>query len=322
MSSLHTAVPSKGLFFHQEYLQTDSLGSFLFFYAPFSPIILKLPKHHRFHQFLEISWSIMRQTLYSITHAGCYINREAAQSTIFDRSDTPKDLPVTGGAYESTSLHIDNGNVWIKGTLVVQKGRALCFAAAYGGYTFIRRAGQDVIQVEGPGISAPLNWNAPFQTRTSGYEHVVMEEGNIEVGGLFIVRQGALFAHGIPMPSSPTSFLRHHHSRLTNPERAQSPAMENHQTHTRLDEAEPRYFIVRGERCISRYLHHFQYDGPCVSRQIIGLRATVISCSGDYAFENGNAWILDEQVIKDGEKLAERILSTPAPQLNMHDFWN
>lgn len=119
----------------------------------------------------------MNETSYTINHAGYTVHREAARFRSLDGSDALKNLSVTDGKYKSIGLRVDSGNVWLDGTPVVQKGRALCFAAAYGDYTFIRRAGEDVIEVEGPGISAPMKWDSSFRTSTPGYKRVIMQGG-------------------------------------------------------------------------------------------------------------------------------------------------
>lgn len=81
----------------------------------------------------------MNETTYTINHAGYTVHREAARFRILDGSDALKNLSITDGKYKSTGLCVDSGNVWLDCTLVVQEGRALCFAAAHGGYRFIRR---------------------------------------------------------------------------------------------------------------------------------------------------------------------------------------
>lgn len=264
----------------------------------------------------------MNETSYTITHAGYRVNREAARFTILDESDATKKLPVTDGIYESTGVRVDTGNVWLGGTLVVRKGRALCFAAAYGDYTFIRRAGKDVIEVEGPGISAPMKWDSPFRTSTPGYKHVIMQGGIIDVGGECIVRQGALFGHGIQMPNLPAdTSSNHNNSRLTDLQELRYPVTNNDRTYSQPEEVAPLFCIKRRNRCITRFPEYFRYDGPLVFNKIIGLGATDISSNGDHAFKRGNAWILGEQVIKDRKKLEQGMPRAPAPQVNMDDFW-
>lgn len=263
----------------------------------------------------------MNETSYTINHAGFTVHREAARFRILDGSDALKNLSVTDGKYKSIGLRVDSGNVWLGGTLVVRKGRALCFAAAYGDYTFIRRAGKDVIEVEGPGISAPMKWDSPFRTSTPGYKHVIMQGGIIDVGGECIVRQGALFGHGIQMPNLPAdTSSNHNNSRLTDLQELRDPVTNNDRTYSQPEEVAPLFCIKRGNRCITRSPEYFRYDGPLVFNKIIGLGATDISSDGDHAFKRGNAWILGEQVIKDRNKLEQGMPRAPAPQVNMDDF--
>lgn len=264
----------------------------------------------------------MNETSYTINHAGYTVHREAARFRILGGSDALENLSVTDGKYESRDVYVDSGDVWLGGTLVVRKGRALCFLAAYGDYTFIRRAGEDVIEVEGPGMSGPMKCGSSFRTSTPGYKRVTMQGGNIDVGGECIVRQGALFGHGIQMPNLPAgASSNHNNSRLTDLQESRYPVTNNDRTYPQPKEVAPLFCIERGNQRIVCYPEHFQYDGPHVSKKIIGLRATDIALKGDYAFECGNAWLSGKQVIKDGKELEQGMPRAPAPQVNMDDFW-
>jgi hypothetical protein len=265
----------------------------------------------------------MSDESYTVRHRGHVIRRSEDTFHITVASGATQSISIGDEGYHIDCVRVEAGNAWIDDTQVIKDGSALCYTIKYCGYTLTRSPGSHKILVEGHGIYSPMEWDAPATFSCPGFESVIMKNGHVRVGGVRVIFDGTLEAHGLDMTESEARQMEARVQKADQAIPASAPrsrrmAPTTHASdHTRHD-SQPKLFELTGPcGTVARYQNHFLYNGPGYTNYRVGLNAT----TSDYGFmfKNGDVWLGGKQVITRGEKLADGDPGQMQPTFNLWD---
>lgn len=285
----------------------------------------------------------MSRESYSVRHLGHVITREHDNFHVTTSASRVETIPLNNGEFNSDLVRITGGDAYIQDIQVIKQGRALCYTVRHGGYTFTRPVGSSKILIQGNGINGNMNWNNSMTSWTPSGARLSMRNGVVVVGNTCVIRDGMLEAHGVQMaeeeedrvdsaPHSPQ--MNAHSTQRTADARASQPSINATHPHTApsVDGSEsasqfpardrttpqPESFrVARGSHVVIRYTDHFMHHGPRIKNNKVGLKAT--SSGNGFMFCDGDVWLENKQVIRDGQKLPDNATGRPQPEFNIWD---
>lgn len=285
----------------------------------------------------------MSRESYTICHLGHIITREHDNFHVTTSEGRVETVPLNDGEFTSDHIRITGGDAYIQDIQVIKQGRALCYTVHHGGYTFTRPAGNSKILIQGHGIRANMNWNNPMSSSTPSGAMFSMENGAVVVGNTYVIRDGMLEAHGVQMAeaeedrvdSPPQNLQMNAQSTQTTPHaRASQPSVYSMHPSTApsvhgirpasqfpaRDRPVPQpesFRVTKGSHVVIRYPDYFVHHGPRINNNKVGLKAT--SSGNDFMFCNGDVWLENRQVIRDGQKLPDDDPGRPRPSFSIWD---
>jgi hypothetical protein len=233
--------------------------------------------------------------------------------------------PVENQRYAPNNLVATNGDISVNGQKLVEGGRALCYSVSISKWTLTRHAGSGIINIVGPGVRSPMQWDAPFHVECPGLPRIHMIKGDVRVGNRLVIKGGRLHDGESDVSEEPVEEPVEETRRPSRNDVVVTPRTHAQIQDTGLPTASyapedlgQRIFqLVHGVHTVDRYPHCFIYNNPSTWTYSAKINLSASSSGSSYLFLEGSVWLDGEEVIRDGSQLPEGHPARPQPHFDI-----